>query len=169
MANITPRKDKQGNVISYKVLVCLGRDEQYKQIWRSCTIKRPEGLTPAKERKEVERLADAWEREQRQEYEKTNSRVDKNKITLAQFIRDHWWKDHVMDGKHTPSSISFYRNMSDDIIDYFGEKKKLSAIDAEEVKRYIKYLNTEAKTKKGSPYSSTTIVRHYQTLRNIIN
>ena len=169
MANITPRKDKQGNVISYKVLVCLGRDEQYKQIWRSCTIKRPEGLTPAKERKEVERLADAWEREQRQEYEKTNSRIDKNKITLAQFIRDHWWKDHVMDGSHTPSSISFYRNMSDDIIDYFGEKKKLSAIDAEEVKRYIKYLNTEARTKKGSPYSNTTIVRHYQTLRNIIN
>lgn len=169
MANITPRKDKQGNVISYKVLVCLGRDEQYKQIWRSCTIKRPEGLTPAKERKEVERLADEWEREQRQEYEKTNSRVDKNKITLAQFVRDHWWKDHVMDGSHTPSSISFYKNMSDDIVAYFGQKKKLNAIDAEAVKRYIKYLNTEATTRGGKPYSSTTIVRHYQTLRNIIN
>ncbi len=169
MATIIPNKDKQGAIISYKVMLCLGRDEQYRQVWRTCTIKRPEGMTPAKEKKEVERQADAWAETQKAEYERTHSKEDKDKITLADFINAHWWPDHVMDGSHAPSSISFYKHMSDDIIAYFGNKKRLAQIDAEAVKRYIKFLNTEAKTKDGRPLSSTTIVRHYQTLRNIFN
>lgn len=169
MANISARKGKDGSVVSYRFRTCVGRDEQYRQIWRTCTIKRPEGLTPAKERREVERLADAWEQEQQESFERNGSAQDKSKITLAEFVRAHWWLDHVLDGTHTPSSIAFYRNMSDDIVAYFGESKKLRAIDAEAVKCYIKYLNTEALTRSGKPYSAATITRHYQTLRNIIN
>lgn len=169
MATIVPRKGKDGNIHSYLIRVCLGRDEQNKQIFRNTTIPRPEGLTPKKEKDEIKRQADAWEQEQREEYERSHSKTDKSKITLAEFVRSHWWTDHVMDGSHTPSSISFYENMSNDIVAYFGEVRKLSSIDAETVKRYIKYLNTEAKTRGGKPYSATTIVRHYQTLRNILN
>ncbi len=169
MATIVPKKDKAGNIKSYKIMACMGRDTQYKQIWRTCTIPRPEGLTPAKERKEVERLADAWEQAQKEEYSRSHSKEDKTKITLQEFIVSHWWPDHVLDGTHTPSSISFYKNMSDNIISYFGDKKRLAQIDAEAVKRYIKYLNTEATTKSGEPLSATTIKRHYETLRNILN
>ena len=169
MASIKTNYDKDGNIISYRFRACVGRDEDYKQVWRTCTIQRPDGLTPAKERKEVERLADAWEQEQAEQYAKTRNAKDKTKITFAEFVTANWWTDHVMDGSHTPSSVSFYKNMSDDIVAYFGQKKKLNAIDAEAVKRYIKYLNTEATTRGGKPLSATTIVRHYQTLRNIIN
>ena len=169
MASITPKKDKQGNIISYRIHVCLGRDEEYKQVWRTKTIPRPEGLTPAKEKNEVKRIADAWEKEQKEEFKISRSKKDKSQITLAEFVRSHWWPDHVMDGSHTPSSISFYQNMSADIIAYFGERKKLDSIDAEAIKKYIKYLNTEARTRAGKPYSKTTAIRHYQTLRNIIN
>lgn len=168
MATIIEKKDKTGKVISYKVMVCVGRDEQYKQIWRTCTIKRPEGMTPAKERKEIERQADAWAEAQKAEYDRTHSKEDKDRITLESFIRDHWWVDHVMDGKHTPSSISFYRYMSDDIIAYFGPRKHLKQIDAEAVKRYLKYLHTEATTKQGKPYGATTIQHHFSTLRNVL-
>ena len=168
MATIIEKKNKSCEVISYKIMVCVGRDEQYKQIWRTCTIKRPEGLTPAKERKEIERQADAWAEAQKAEYEKTHSKEDKEKITLADFIKNHWWTDHVMDGTHTPSSISFFGYMSDDIVAYFGEKKRLNQIDAETVKRYIKYLNTEARTKQGKPYSATTVQHHFSALRNIL-
>lgn len=168
MASITPKKDTQGNITGYKVRVCLGRDDQYKQIFRATTIKRPEGLTPAKEKKEVERLADLWEQAQKAEYEKTHAKESKDKITLWAFVENHWWKDHVEDGTHTPSTISFYRHMTDDILEYFGPKKKLAAIDAEAVKRYIKYCNTEAKTKRGEPYSPTTTQHHFSTLRNIL-
>lgn len=169
MATIIPKKDKNDNIRSYKLMVCVGRDEQYKQIWRTCTIPRPEGLTPKKEENEVKRLAGEWEKAQKEEYQRSNAKTDKSKITLSDFIDNHWWKDHVMDGSHTPSSISFYQYMSEDIKSYFGDKRRLNQIDAEMVKRYVKFLNTEAKTKAGEPYSATTAVRHYQTFRNILN
>lgn len=168
MATIVPKKNKSGEIISYKVMVCVGRDEQYKQIWRTCTIKRPEGLTPAKERKEIERQADAWAEEQKAEYACTNSKEDKTKITFESFIREHWWPDHVMDGTHKPTGVTFFKYMSDDIIAYFGPRKKLSQIDAETIKRYVKFLNTEAKTQKGEPYSAESVVHHYNTLRSIL-
>ena len=168
MATITPRKDKAGNITGYKVKICLGRDERYKQIQRTTTIKRPEGLTPAKERKEIERLAAEWERAQRAEFEKTRSKESKDKITLATFINEHWMKDNIEDGAHSPNTVSFNRYMAADILEYFGPKKKLAAIDAEAVKRYVKYLNTEARTKRGEPYKPKTITHHYAALRSIL-
>ena len=167
MATIIEKKNKAGELISYKIMVCVGRDEQYKQIWRTATIQRPEGLTPAKERKEIERQADAWEQEQKADYARTHSKEDKSKISFADFVHNKWWPDHVMDGTHTPSSVSFYRYMSEDLVSYFG-KKRLNSLDAEAVKRYIKYLNTEAVSKNGEPLAPTTIQHHFGTLRNIM-
>lgn len=167
MATIDTRKNKSGEITGYRLRACVGRDEQYKQVWRTCTIPRPEGLTPAKEKKEVQRIAAEWEAAQKAEYDRTHAKEDKDKITLADFIKNHWWKDHVLDGTHTPSSISFYRYMSDDILSYFGEGKRLKQIDVESVKRYVKYLNTEARTKQGKPYSATTVQHHFSTLRNV--
>ena len=60
MATVIERKDKNGNFTKYKLMCCVGRDEANKQIWRTKTINRPKGLTPAKERKEVQRIADYW-------------------------------------------------------------------------------------------------------------
>ena len=168
VATITAKTNKTGEVISYKFTLCLGRDDQYRQIWRTTTIKRPEGLTPARERKEVQRQADEWERAQREEYERTGSTVDKKKITFEEFVRDHWWPDHVMDGTHTPSTIQFYQHMSDDLVEYFGPKKKLQSIDVETVKRYIKWMKSEAKTKTGKAYTAATVQHHFGTLRNIL-
>lgn len=167
MATVRASKDKNGNIISYRVRVCVGRDEQYKQVWRTCTLPRPDGLTPAKERKEVERIADAWAEEQKADFEKRGNVDDKSKITLADFVKHHWWPDHVNDGQHTPSSVSFYKYMSNDIVDRLG-RLKLNQIDAETVKRYIKYLRTEATTKSGAPYSAATVQHHFGTLRNIL-
>ena len=168
MARVDTRTNKKGEVIGYRFRACVGRDDQGKQIWRTKSVDRPEGLTPKKEENAVKRQADQWEQEEREAFEKTLSKQDKTKITMAAFVSEHWWKDHVLDGSHTPSSVSFYEYMSNDIVDYFGNVK-LNQINAEAVKRYIKYLNTEARTKNGEPYSATTIVRHYQTLRNILN
>lgn len=168
MATIDTRRNKKGEITGYRLRVCLGRDEQYRQLWRTCTITRPEGLTPAKEKKEVKRIADEWEAGQKTAYRQGHTTQDKDRVTLADFIKKHWWPDHVMDGTHTPSSVSFYRHMSDAIIVYFGEKKRLNQIDGETVKRYVRYLNTEARTKRGEPYSKTTIQHRFSTLRNIL-
>ena len=168
MATIDTRKNAQGEIIGYRFRACVGRDEHGKQVWRTCTIPRPEGLTPKKEEKEIERQADAWELDQKEHYEKTHSKKDKDKLTFADFVKNHWWADHVMDGEHTPSSVSFFLYMSDDLIDYFGSKKQLTQIDVEAVKRYVKYLNKTAKTKNGEPYSAATRKHHFDTLKNIL-
>jgi len=169
MATIIENKDKNGNIKSYRLMTCVGRDETtYKQIWRTKTIARPEGLTPAKERKEVERIADAWEIESKKAYSQNNSRADRNKITFADFVREHWWKDHVMDGTHTPQSISFFEYTIVSSLKFFGEKKLLASINAEDVKRYINYMRTEAISKNGKPYKEKSIFHHFATLRNVL-
>ena len=172
MAGIETKKNSKGEIISYKFRCCVGRDDQNKQVWRTTTIQkddtRIEGLTPAALAKKLHAIKQEWDEQQKAEYDRTHAKQDKTKITFADFVNTRWWTDHVMDGSHTPTSISFYKYMSEDIVEYFG-RKRLSSIDAEAVKRYIRFLNTEAKTKTGDPLSSTTIVRHYQTLRNILN
>ena len=165
---IDTRKNKQGEITGYRLRCCVGRDEQGKQVWRTETIARPEGLTLAKEKKEVARRAAEWEAQQKEEYQRTNSKTDKSKITLASFVRENWMKDHILDGEHKATGITFFEYMSRDIISYFGEKKKLAQIDTESVKRYLKFLNTEARTQKGEPYSAETRVHHYNALRNIL-
>lgn len=167
MATLTTKTDDAGKPISYKFTCCVGRDDNGKQIWRTKTIKSP-GLTPKREKDYVADQMAAWEKQQKADYARTHNAVDKDRITLAEFVTEHWWPDHVMDGSHTPSSISFYKQMSDHILEYFGSKKKLSQIDAETVKRYIKYLRTDAVSKSGKPYSATTIQHHFSTLRNIL-
>ena len=175
MASISPYKNKSGEILSYKVTICLGRDDRYKQIRKSIRIPRPEGLTPTKERKEIQRLADAWEQEQRILFENTNdtSLIDKEKrkktITLYEFIDEHWFADHVLDGSHSPSTVSFYEQMIEGIKRYFNPKIKLSQIDLEEVRRFIRYLHTDKASKQNKPYSPSSIQHYYKALSSILD
>ena len=176
MATIKANKNKNGEVVGYRFRACIGRDEHFKQVWRSCTIPRPEGLTPKKEEKEVKRLADDWEKEQRDEYEKNKSkeaeehRKEKNKITVPEFIERTWLTKHVNNGDHTPATVAFYMEMGENIKAYFLDRKpktKLHDVNKEDVLDYLAYLRKEAKTRRGTPYSKTTIQHHFSTLRNI--
>lgn len=167
MATITTKYDDSGKPISYKFTCCVGRDDNGKQVWRTKTVKSPH-YTEAKEKKWINTELLNWEQQQKDDYKKSHNTADKDRITFAEFVREHWWPDHVMDGSHTPSSISFYKHMSDNILAHFGNKKKLSQMDVETVKRYIKYLRTDAVSKSGKPYSAATIQHHFSTLRNIL-
>ena len=167
MATLTTKTDDAGKPISYKFTCCVGRDANGKQVWRTKTVKSPH-YTEAKEKKWINTELLNWEQQQKDDYKKSHNTADKDRITFAEFVREHWWTDHVMDGSHTPSSISFYKHMSDNILAHFGNKKKLSQMDVETVKRYIKYLRTDAVSKSGKPYSAATIQHHFSTLRNIL-
>ena len=168
MATVIEKKNKDGAVNSYKIMVCVGRDDHGKQVWRTKTIKRPDGLTPAKERKEVKRQADAWEQEQKADYEQGHTTQGKDKITFARFVNEHWFPDFVLDGDKTPYTVQFYRYTSGIAVDYFGAKKKLAQIDVEAVKRFVKYLNTKATTAQGKPLGKTTRMHVFTTTRNIL-
>lgn len=170
---------KTGKVLNYKWTALLGRDENNKQVRLTKRVE-PYGMTPAAEMKQMQHDADDWERQARAEYEKQRgtsaeekirARKQKEKITLVSFIEDIWIPKHVKDGKHTPDTIAFYTNMSNDIKSYFKEASpgiKLSQIDKEDVLDYLAYMRNTAKTKRGTPYGATTIQHHYSTLRNIM-
>lgn len=178
MANIEVKRNKDGEITGYRFRCCVGRDEHRKQVWRTVSIERPVGLTPKKEERLVSRLADEWEQEQREEYEKNKHRIVestasvKSRITLEEFIDKNWMEKHVKDGKHTPDTIAFYESMSADIKAYFKRTNpgiKLNQVGKEEVLDYLVYMRTETRTKRGKPYSPTTIQHHFSTLRNIMS
>lgn len=171
---------KTGEVINWKWTALLGRDESGKQIRIAKRVEPLEGMTPAKERDKMQRLADAWEEQEREEYikikgrendGKAQARKEKDKITLAEFIDKRWMPNHVKKGvkPHTPDTIAFYTNMSNDIKAYFKPNLKLSQIDKEDVLAYLAYMRNDAKTKRGAQYGATTIQHHFSTLRNILN
>ena len=164
---ITVNRNKKGEIISYRFRCCVGRGTDKKQILRSCTVSRPDGLTPAKERKEVERLADAWEQEQRKIFERTHEKIDRRKIGYKEFVEKRWLKNHVLDGQHTPNGIAFFKASSKTSVDFFGSKK-LNEIDLEAVEAYLRYLNTEARGKSGKPLSASTQQHHFSTLNNVM-
>ena len=181
MATIQKNTSKKtGQVINWKWTALLGRDESGKQIRIAKRVEPLEGMTPAKERDKMQRLADEWEEQERAEYIKLKGREndgkaqakkEKDKITLADFIDKRWMPNHVKKGvkPHTPDTIAFYTNMSNDIKDYFKPSLKLSHIDKEDVLAYLAYMRNDAKTKRGTPYGATTIQHHFSTLRNILN
>ena len=181
MPTVDKRKNKAGEIIGYRFRCCVGRDENGKQIWRTKKdVSRPEGLTPKREEKEIRRQADAWEQEEKDEYERTKgreneeriqARKEKDTITLVDFIDKNWLPKHVNDGKHTPDTVAFYTSMSKDVKSYFNETSagiKLHQIDKEDVLEYLQWMRTKSRTRRGKPYGATTIKHHFDTLRNIL-
>lgn len=186
MATITEVKNKRGELTGYKFAVAVDyiktetapdpeapdkKKHKYRQVWRTTTVARPEGLTPTKELKAVQRLADEWEEKTREQYElEKRGAAPTDKATLSEFINNVWIPKHVKNGTHTPSTIAFFTYMSNDIKDYFTAKwgnPKVSDIDRLMVLDYLRWMKTEAKTKRGTPYGATTIQHHFSTLRNI--
>ena len=179
MSRVQPNYSrKTGELLNFKWIALLGRDENKKQIQVTKRVP-PTGKTPKAELKEQQRLADAWEIEERKKNESSRDSLEERRrkekeretITLESFIDTVWMPKHVKDGSHTPDSVSFYHYMSEDIKAYFKEKHpgiKLREITVATVLDYISFLRNEARTKKGEPYRPTTIQHHFSTLRNIL-
>jgi len=167
MASIKKNVGVNGE-ISYRVRACVGRDATGRQVWRTCTMQRPDGdLTPKKEEKEIERLAADWEKEQRKQYEQTHVKEDLNKISFARFVNEYWLPLDVHDGKHKPNTIAFYEREAADIASYFNNKE-ISKITVADAKKYITYLRSDATKKDGKPYSASSICHLFKTLTSIL-
>ncbi len=61
-------KVKGKKIVSFKIKACLGRDANGKQLFKCTTWYPPADLTPAKARKEAQKVAGVWEEEVRQNY-----------------------------------------------------------------------------------------------------
>ena len=180
---------KTGEVINWKWTALLGRDEDGKQIKITKRVE-PYGLKPAKEAQRQREEANAWEREQRAEYEKIKRREndekitawkEKNKITFEDFVNNRWIPKYVEHGttEKTPDTIQFFKNSAKFIVEYFNTNSpgiKLSQMDIEDVLDFLSWMQNDATWKKKNkitgeeeeaPYSKTTVQHHFSTLRNI--
>lgn len=147
---IEEKRNKAGVITAFKFRTCVARDERHKQIWKTYTIPaddpRIKDLTPKKLKDKLLALKTEWDEDAIAEYNKAKPMIDKDNITFYDFVENHWWKDHVMDGRHSLNSISFFRSTKKTSLDYFGKAIKLSEITPELVKRYLNYLGNDVRT-----------------------
>lgn len=174
MATVDIKRNKQGVITGYRFRCCVGRenDGKGKQVWRTSQQERPDmytGKSQSKaEEKEINRLADNWEKAQKEEYQRTHSKTDKKKIGFSDFVSNVWFPNHVQNGKHSPNGVSFFKSTSKTSVDYF-KNKKLSQITPEDITKYLKYLSTEATGSQGEKYSAASQKHHLGTLHNIFS
>ncbi len=177
MASIKENKNKKGETISYRLRISPCRDAARNQKWRTKTITIAEveeaakqgynRLTPAKRKSIVEGMANQWEAEERAKFKKAPTAKDKGRMTLRDFVNDVWIPNYVDDGNKSPNSAKFFKDTSRPVVAYLGDKR-LNQIDTEDCTRFVTYLNTTARTERGTVPSKTSRTHYFSTLRNIL-
>ena len=163
MSSIKTNRNRRGEIISYRFRACVGRDEVTgKQIWRTVTYPKPEGLTPKAERRAIERAADEWERQQRDDYRK-GLEPDRDRVTLAGFIRGHWWPNSVEAAGYAPNTLISYTKLTRGVLEHFGERIRLIEIDPERVGAFVRWLKAD----RG--LSERTTRMHFNLLRGVLS
>ena len=165
MANIR-ENIKSGKVVSYRFTVCLERDANNKQIRRYTTWTPPTGLTPAKMKKAALSAADAWEQQVRTEYQNEKELgqaytlpPEKRRDNFKTFVNDVWFPLQVCNGNDKQTTVTFYKNMKKQIVEYF-DGKVLQEISPLHIQRFLSYMSNEYKTERDKPLAPKT-VRHY--------
>ena len=161
MANITPRKDKDGNIISYQIRVFRGRDASGKRLKDYLmTWKVPQGMTKRQIEKEVERQATLFEE---------NCKLGNVSVDKPTFEK---YSAYVLDLKaHTgtkPKTTGHYQDMLKRILPEIGHLK-LQDIRPDHLNRlYTKLAEPGANTKTGAPLSAKTINSIHRTISTIL-
>lgn len=152
--------------LSFKFRTSLGRDESGKQHFKTTRWHPPEGMTPAKARKEAQRVAAIWEAEQFEAYELQKVAVveeAKAEYTFGRFVDEVWIPLCVRDGSHRPSTIAMYTNILKVMRPHF-EEQPLSKISGIEITQYLTWLRNDYRTNFGKPLADKSIKHHYNIL-----
>ncbi|MGN8890691.1 tyrosine-type recombinase/integrase [Dysosmobacter sp. HCP28S3_G4] len=175
MATISENK-KNGKTVSYRFIVCLGRNAQKKQIRRFQTWTPPEGMTPAKARKAAERAADAWEQEIRAEYQKELEAAatgqsyslppEKRRDDFVSFVSETWYPLYICNGDRKQTTAAYYGNITKSMTAYF-KGAVLQEISPVQIQQYFQFLRKEHEAKWNKPMSSKYLHHYYGTLKNI--
>lgn len=169
MAYIRAKKKKE-KIVSYEFSCFLGRDEKGKQIRRSITWYVPKDLSQSKGRKAAEKAAQVWEEEVRAEYEKdlqnpkriAIKEVANGKTHFEDFVNDIWFPICIDNGEHKISTVSFYRQTADSVINYFSGYS-LQSMNIFALKKFFVFL------KKEKAYSAQYRHHHYRVLNMVFD
>ena len=148
MASISVRRNKDGEPIGYKILVCTGRDQFNRQVWRSTTIKtddeRIAGLTPRRLEDELKTIAHTlskqWKKEWEEEFDGSTGRQPKQKrknYSLVELL-DLWIANNRTAWRPQTTETFLMRRKT--IIQFFGRNIKLSAVDRLALDEFVAWL-----------------------------
>ena len=154
----------RGKRLSYKFRVCLGRDENGRQILKAMRWNPPEDMTPAKAKKEAQRVAAVWEAEQKEAFERQKAQKEgrKTDYTFGQFVDEVWVPLCVRDGSHRPSTVAMYTNILKVMRPHF-EELLLNEISGIQITQYLTWLRNDYRTQYGNPLAEKSIMHHYYT------
>ena len=153
MASITERKNKDGEITSYKIIVSLGYNEDGSKI-REVTSYKPKAKTPGKARKEVEQYAVEFEKAVRDGSAFTSG----DRITFKQFVK--YWDENSLNQKVLSGTLTkrgkeeYTRTLNYHVVPSIGHMK-LNKIKATHIDKIVARLLNEGKKPK--------------TIRNIFN
>ena len=147
---------------TFRIRACLGREERTgKQIWRTTTFQRPEGLTPKAEEKTIRRMAEDWEARQRRDYER-NLDAHRDRLTLERFTHEHWLS--YMEGRGLSyNTLISYKKLSESLLDWAGARIRLAEISVETVSQFIRWLRVDKQ------YADRTVRGYFDCLRSILD
>ncbi len=173
MATIIPNQ-KNGKIVSYKFRAYIGRTEFGEQIIRYTTWRAPTNLSPSKLQKAAERAAAEWEKQVKEDYEKDLKNPDRikereilnSRTEFSSFVQDTWFLICICDGEHKPTTVEFYRHISNVIAAYF-KGHSIQQMSSMDIEKYLIYLRTKYRTVQNKPLASKTIRHHYCALGNI--
>jgi len=171
MATIV-EKTKDGKIVSFKIMVLLGRDEKNKQRFKCKTWYPEKGMSKSQSRREAEKRASVWEKKVKQEYlsakEETNTiNISSQKqVSFSQFANDIWMPLAVKDGEHCNTTVAMYQYILDVIMPFFRDIP-LNEITPIQISQYLQWLRKEYRTSRGKPVSASTVKHHYDILKII--
>lgn len=182
MATVVEKK-KNGKILSYKFIVCLGR-EGGKKIYRTTIWKPPQGISYAKARKMAEIEAYKWEQSLRGNDDKPCGEITspapapaeapvaveavQDEETFRYFVEQIWMPLRVIGGGLRPSTISMYNFLLKVILPKLGDRK-ITEITGIDIMKYLQYLRDEYRAPDGRTLSEKSVKHHFNILRNIFN
>ena len=163
-------KVKGKKIVSFKFKACMGRDLGGKQIFKCKTWYPPADLTPAKARKEAQRVAGVWEEEVKQAYLKEQEEKAvagaSPAYTFDTFVNEVWIPLCVRDGSHRPATVAMYTNILKVILPQF-QGVPLDEITGVRISQYLRWLRNEYRKPDGQPLAEKSIKHHYNVLNLI--
>lgn len=167
MASVKPNYNKKGEIISYRFRACIERDETTgKQKFATKTVPAPVGITLGKALKRMQTEANTWENE----IKKGNAPVQQN--SFRYYINEQFIPLFVCNGKHSPSTVKFYKDKCKTLVARFGNMK-LSNIRSLDVERFLVDLSKETykkgKSDEKHTYSAAYVCHHRTVLTSAFN
>ena len=170
MASIKENR-KNGQIVSYRFSVYLGRTPDGKQLRQTLTWKPPEGLTPVKAKKAAEHAAADWEANLQstapsQQEAAVAPLAPNRRDDFVDFARNVWLSLYINNGDRKQTTVAYYENMLKPITQYF-QGCILQEITSFQIQHYLLNCRSEHQKKNQTTISVKYLRHHYGVLRNI--